>query len=159
MLFNIFIPFLLLAHDYHVSIYNLDFKENECQISMKLFSDDMKKALELSGNKMQIGDFPDEGQESELMQKYIKDNFNVFLNKVEMELIFEGAEWDEDFHTIIFYWLIPLKNNSLENLEISNSIFTEVSEEQQNMHYIVRNENKTSVLLDKSITKTSVQLN
>lgn len=148
---------LLFAHDYHVSIYNLDFKENECQVSMKLFSDDMEKALELSDNPIRIGDFPGEGKDSEAMQKYIMDNFKLLQNGVEMELNFEGAEWDEDFHTVVFYWLVPLRNMQDGNFELSNSIFTEVSEEQQNMHYIVRKEYKTSLLLDKTITKKAIQ--
>lgn len=157
MIIKIILPLLLLAHDYHVSIYNLEFKEDECQISMKLFSDDMEKAMELSGESIRIGDFPGEGHDSEVMQKYIKDNFKLFQNGVEMKMNFEGAEWDEDFHTVIFYWLVPLRNMQDGNLEISNSIFTEVSEEQQNMHYIVRKEYKASLLLDKTITKKVIQ--
>ena len=160
MLFNaltwIFLV-LLNPHDYHVGIFDIEIKDHRVQISQKLFSDDVQKALMLSGLTVRFGDNINEEELSKSLQQYIKKHFAVTINDEKAELTYIGSEWDDDFHTFFMFWQVDLHSDEVKTIDIFNDILLEVTSDQQNMHRVKSNEKEFSLLLDKSRTKGQIQ--
>lgn len=131
------LPFTLcyLLHDYHVSIYNIHFNEEsrKLEVSQKFFVDDFERALEISGNKTIFGKDLVSARESANARAYIKEHFTIKVKDEKVDLNFVGAEW-EDVHAMYFYWESE-ELPEFEEISITNTIFLEVSNQQENMHY------------------------
>lgn len=143
----------LLPHEYHVSITNIEVKEQQIQISQKLFADDMEKALLLSGKVVHFKDDLNEIQLTEALQVYVRDHFQISVSGKEITLKYVGAEWDNDYHAFYLFWEGELKNENYKSIEIFNNMLLEVSAEQQNKHYLKSGEKESDLLLDKDQIK------
>lgn len=146
------LAFILLSfaypHEYHVGIYNIAFKGEEVQVSQKLFSDDFEMALYKKGKRIHIGDDLSEDAVSKAMQAYIREHFSIRVDNEKVPLDYVGTEWDDDLHSIYLYWKGKISTAEVRNVEISNTIFLEVSPDQQNMHYLLYNGIKKDLLLE-----------
>lgn len=151
--------FTALLHEYHVGFYTIVVKENTCQITMKLFSDDFEKALHKQGNEVKIGDDLLEKELSLLLRSYISSHFKLSMSGNEKKLNFVGAEWDDDYHAMYFYWECELNESDKKEINIENSIFLEISKEQQNMHHIKFDDKEYTLLLDYNKRTSTVSLN
>ncbi len=148
ILINLFL--LLLGspdHDYHVGIYEVEVKENRFQISQKLFTDDFEKALKMISDDIVFNSDDPDDEFLTHIESYIRNHFSIRVDGQEVELDFLGAEWEE-FHVVYLYWE-SASLDPFESFEIRNTIFYEVSSDQQNMHHIKFKEKKVSLLLEK----------
>ena len=148
---------LSVGHEYHVGLYHLYFKDQGIQISQKLFIDDFEKALMLSGKAVKIGDDLQEEKVSSALQEYIKHHFALSYENKEIPITYIGAEW-EDYHTIFLYWEVEKLPENMSELKIRNTIFLEVSNDQQNMHHIHSADKEHSLLLERNKTEGSINI-
>lgn len=152
MLFQLIVRIFLISfppHEYHVSITHIEVKDQQIQISQKLFADDMEKALLLSGKVVHFKDDLNDIQLTEALQIYVRDHFRISISGKEITLKYVGVEWDNDYHAFYLFWEGELKNENTISLEIFNNMLLEVSAEQQNKHYLKSGEKESDLLLDK----------
>ena len=136
----------LIPHEYHLSIHEIDINDGRIEITQKLFADDFEMAFHKMGMELSIGDDLGEEDVSSAMQTYVQDHFELIADQKKVELIFIGAEWDSDLHTIYLYWEGEI-NSATDQLEVRNTIFQEVSQEQENMHHLLWDSQKHSFVL------------
>ena len=148
---------LFSLHDFHVSITEMELKDNRITISQKLFSDDFSKALMLRGSSAVIGDDLLEKSINTEMRSYIAEHFSISTGEKKLEIKFAGAEW-LDYHTLYMYWESEEVEDLTEEITIYNEIFTEVSREQQNMHYFRNNGRDEALLLNAEKTTGKLRI-
>jgi len=160
VLLNIFLSaFLIFSadHDYHVGIYEIEFKGDRFQISQKLFTDDFEKALKLNGSDFIFSEENKDPAFLKLIQLYINDHFSLSIKNEVQKLNFIGMEW-EDYHVVYLYWESEKIPTDFNSFEIRNDIFLEISDEQKNMHHIKVNGKESNLLLEKGRTEGIVTL-
>jgi len=146
---------IIPAHDYHVGIYEIEYKNNRFQVSQKLFVDDFEKALKKIDDEIVFGDELTEAMLAQAMKEYLNIHFRITIDRELLQLSYVGAEW-EDEHAIYVYWESSEVPSDFRSMNIFNNIFLEVSPEQQNMHHIKINDQQKTLLLKKGKTEGSI---
>ena len=149
-----------LPHEYHVSLTDIRFNKDSSrlEISMNLFIDDFEKAMHLAGKKVRIGDDINNEKLRNAISSYLNKHFQIQVNKKELELTYLGAEWEDDLHSFYAYMECPLEL-PINEISLFNDVFIEVSEKQENMHYLHIGGNQESVLLNAQKKKMVISLN
>lgn len=135
----------LLAHDFYVSVTEVDFKNNSLQITMKVFINDLEEALKLQGKpKLNLG----EPNENELSKEYIKQyllpRFYLKVNDKLKPYKYVGQEVEDD---AVWIYLEFSGIENIKSLEIMNSIITEKYDSQTNLiHTNINGVNKSLIL-------------
>ena len=162
-LLTILIPITLISagelHEYHVSITEIQLNKDKqrVELSMQLFVDDFEKALRIANKKVVIKDDLTDEKVWTVIQWYLEEHFSLTVNGSKLMLTYLGTEWDDDLHS--FYVFIEGEvTDEISDISIYNSVFTEVSESQENMHHISIGTFKKSVLLVKDKEHASMSL-
>lgn len=163
-LFFIFIPFITVPtveeeHEYHISITEINLNKDSqlLEISMQLFVDDFEKALHIAKRKVKITDDLSEEKTWSAIQQYLDEHFSLKINGSKLMLRYLGAEWDDDLHAFFVFIEAEVKDEVSE-ISIYNSVFTEVDEDQQNMHHLTIGSFKKSVLLVRDKEHSSINI-
>jgi len=130
---NLFVTNRALAHPVHISVVNLDFKENkDITFSVKLFRDDFSKILN-KNNKTQIQ--IDEKTKLKEIDKYViayiykhfrlQENSKIDDYQLKKMKISGLAVW--------FYFTIKNQKKKLKTLKIRNSLMTDLYPDQTNL--------------------------
>jgi len=147
MLLNISLIFLILlsnVHPFHVSVCEIYHNPDtfSLEISMKIFIDDMELAVQKSEQSdFKLADIPEKNVDNEQLYDYLKKHFSISVDKKEINLEFVGFEFDED---AVLCYLEGKKIKKINSVEISNTLLTEVFDDQINLtHFQYKDEMKS----------------
>jgi predicted RNase H-related nuclease YkuK (DUF458 family) len=154
ILFSFLSAFTL--HKFYVGVFQIDyFKEKKAvQITARLFIDDLEKALYKKHNKHIYITTKDEIAEANtLIANYLSEKLKIKINNKSQSLQFLTKEQEDNI--VICYLKIPFKDN-IKDLEITNTVLSDIFNEQQNLVHLNLNSNKKTLLFTN--TETSQKL-
>ncbi|WP_396150755.1 DUF6702 family protein [Flavobacterium sp.] len=154
ILFSFLSAFTL--HKFYVGVFQIDyFKEKKAvQITARLFIDDLEKALYKKHNKHIYITTKDEIAEANtLIANYLSEKLKIKINNKSQSLQFLTKEQEDNI--VICYLKIPFKDN-IKDLEITNTVLSDIFKEQQNLVHLNLNSNKKTLLFTN--TETSQKL-
>jgi hypothetical protein len=145
------------VHDYHVSIVEIhhNTEENKLTISHQLFIDDLERGLsKLSSTPLQIGTAKEDPKTDEYIETYLNNRFSIYLNGKKAAISLVGKEL-EDHHNLWCY--AQIKNvHHIDSLMLYNTVFTELFDDQQNLHHLYINGHKKSIAMNKGFFQTTL---
>ncbi len=165
---TIYIIILLLStsihanqkHEFHISVAEMGYNASESmlQITFKVFTDDMEKALSAMEKKeIKIQSQGHSKKLDTLIYKYFDMRFKVDINNSPKKISFIGQE--TDLEATWCYFMIENVNEHIDHINISSFIMTEIFEDQQNIIHLKINQFKKSVLLNKDKTQEKIIVN
>lgn len=140
----IYLLISMSTHPFHVSVSEVYFNEkaHSLEISMKIFTDDFELAIQKRGNaEFRLLDTKAEIVDEETIRSYLIDNFKIGIDGELVNLDFVGFEFDGNATLCYFE---GRKVKKINNIEIDNSIITEVFDDQINLtHFHYKEEMKS----------------
>ena len=144
------LPFANGEHIFHLSMCEIDYnaKVNSLEISLKIFIDDFELALERKeGYKMlKIGSEKEHKKADQYILDYLKESFIIENKDGPLNYEFIGKELDEDLIAIWCYLEITNVPQP-KDLTITNSVLTEVYDDQNNIINIQISKEQTGYLM------------
>lgn len=149
--FILVIGFFLLtgfAHKFYVSIMEVTHNTENAslEIAVKLFTDDLEAALEAgTTTKLWVGDPDREAPETDsLLARYFEQRLTIEVNGKTQKASMLGKELEADVT-----WCYLEINNipTIDKLNISNHLLTEISDEQKNIVHVYVGDKEKSLLL------------
>ncbi len=144
-------------HKFYVGVFQVDyFKEKKAvQITTRLFIDDLEKALYKKYNKHFYITTKDEVTDANTyIAKYLDEKLKIKINNKIQSVQFLTKEQEENI--VICYLKINFKDN-IKDLEITNSVLTDVFSEQQNLAHLNINGNKKTILFTNTETNQKLK--
>ncbi|WP_177730047.1 DUF6702 family protein [Flavobacterium inviolabile] len=144
-------------HKFYVSIFQMNYvpEKKTMQITARIFTDDLEKALEKKSKKKIYLATPKEAPETEeLLKKYLAEKVRIKINNTEKTIRFLGRETEDDVE--ICYLTVPV-SEKINTLEVYNTVLTEIFPDQQNIIHTSVNSNKKSLLLTNSKPKELIE--
>jgi len=139
-------------HDFHSSLTNIEQVNGRYEITLRLFSDDLEKAVSaFAKKKVNLEELESEG----LLQNYLTRNLkiqSIGSSRINWEWI--GYEAGPEATKI--YLEYKAKDNA--SLTVRSTLLTEMYDDQQNIVTLNRNGTKQSQLLDKEKTSYTFEL-
>lgn len=137
----------VLVHPLHVSVTEIAFdtKEKELEITLRVFTDDLELAIR-DAKKNENLDLlkPANTTIDKLVWEYLEPRFKVSVEGKPQPVKYLGHEKDED--VLVFYIQVqPVKN--FQTLSITNSIITELYDDQANLVNVTLNDKTKSLRL------------
>jgi len=118
-------------HPFHVSISELEIKQDTLQISLRIFTDDLESALkEISGKKVFLNDPSRPKQNFVFIRDYLQQKFGYSNGAKNERVDWLGHEFEDDV-CWIYGQVAVAKDQRI--LFIRNDILTEVFDNQQNI--------------------------
>jgi len=151
--------FSFTAHKYYISLIKVEYKteKQSVQITMRIFIDDLQDTLNKTYTKnFELGVADEDKDINTLIINYIKDNFTVKINSQNISYQFLGKEYEKD---VIFLYLEIKNVESIQNIEIQNSMLMRIFPEQKNIIKLHINNTKKTFLLTKEKDKNLLKLN
>ncbi len=147
MFFNIL---FLAIHTFYISITQVQYNEDTdaIEVSMKLFTDDLEKALEARTTERLYLNTEKENKKADLLlREYLKRHFKITVDDKEHEINFLGKEYEDD----ATWCYIEVKNigGKLEKINIQNSTLTDTFDGQANLVHCSYKGKKKSLLFKK----------
>ena len=155
ILFSFLSAFTL--HKFYVGVFQIDyFKEKKAvQITARLFIDDLEKALYKKHNKHIYITTKDEIAEANtLIANYLSEKLKIKINNKSQSLQFLSKEQEDNI--VICYLKIPFKDN-IKDLEITNTVLSDIFKEQQNLVHLNLNSNKKTLLFTNTETNQKLK--
>lgn len=157
-----FLPFLLLLllpfllslkprHDYHVSVTQMQYNNasHSFEVSIRVFTDDMEKALSQSHSKQRFV-LKDNDQNDRFVEEYIRKSFVLTdSQKKNAPIKYIGKEQEADATWI--YLEIPFQG-TLNGSRLLNVTLMEVFDDQVNMTNVKYSSEKKTFLFKKGQT-------
>lgn len=138
---------LLLLHPLHISVTEITFdaKENELEIMLRVFTDDLESAIRNAKNDSDLNLLKPKGTTTDkLAWEYLQSKLKITTDGEAHTLKYLGHEADDD--VLIFYIQVqPAKK--FETISITNSIITEFYEDQSNLVNITVDDETKSLKL------------
>lgn len=121
----------MLLHDFHVSITEIDYQDQELQCTMRVFSDDLEMRLEEdSGLHLDLGEEHEHALTDSLIANYLQNSFRIELKGKNLDLEYLGKEVDYEMTYLYFYFKCK---RAPEELSLSNRVFFDSFEDQSNI--------------------------
>ena len=155
LLFALFSAFTF--HKFYVGVFQIDyFKEKKAvQITARLFIDDLEKALYKKHNKHFYLTTKDEiSDANSYIASYLSEKLKIKINNKVQTLQFLFKEQENNI--VICYLKINFKDN-MKELDISNTILTDIFEGQQNLVHLNINGNKKTILFTNTETNQKLK--
>lgn len=143
-------------HEFYLSVTDINYiqEEKSLQVISRVFTDDFEDVLNKRYNKdfKLIPKF--EVKEIDVfIEKYIRDKFILETNRGQLTFKYVGRKYEDD----MIYLFLEVENlEAFEVLTVENSILIDLFEEQKNMIHFKSNDFKKSFILEKDITKRSI---
>jgi hypothetical protein len=150
LLFALFSAFTF--HKFYVGVFQIDyFKEKKAvQITARLFIDDLEKALYKKHNKHFYLTTKDEiSDANSYIASYLSEKLKIKINNKVQTLQFLFKEQENNI--VICYLKINFKEN-MKELDIYNTILTDIFKGQQNLVHLNINGNKKTILFTNTET-------
>lgn len=124
------------AHPIYISSTMIDYieKERRVEISIKLFNDDLERALSKRTSKDIEIDTDRETEDVDLLiSAYVQDHFKLYFNDKLIKLKVLGSEVlkDDDFYATYVY-LEATRVRRPKKIKVENSLLFDVEDSQQN---------------------------
>jgi len=133
-----------ILHPFHVSVCEIYHNEQakSLEISMKIFIDDFELAIQKDGAEdFQLLDVSGDLVDPKKIEAYLKKRFQIKVNGEKIAQNFLGFEFDND---AVLCYLEHTRVKKIDNIEIDNSIITEVYDDQINLtHFQYKGEMKS----------------
>jgi len=140
----------LFAFTLHKEYYSLtkihyNAKSESLEITMRLFTDDMERALsEYYKKPLELGTKIEIADADKLLELYLSQQFKVRLNTIDRRYKFIGKEFEKD---AIYLYLEVADVKNIKELGVTNTILTILFLEQENIIKInVNNQHKSMIL-------------
>lgn len=136
-------------HDFHVSVAQVHHREGQWQVSLKVFTDDLQKAVstELSGSKVQA---------DSALARYLRVHFGLRTPQQESPppLRYLGYEKEINLTYLYFYYPAP---PSPAAVVIKNTFFMELFEDQVNIVNVTVGEELETAYLKQDTPRLKLQ--
>jgi len=146
-MFTLIWGWMVAMHPFYISVTDINYNEKtqSLEIAQKIFWDDLEVTLgNLSGEKI---DFlkPEEPEELEkLIEEYLLEKNNLFVNGQQVKLVYIGYEIEED---AAWFYLEGKQVLTPKSAKIRNAILINDFHDQQNMvNFYVDGKPKTLIL-------------
>jgi len=140
------------VHKFYMAIYQVNFvpEKKMLQITSRIFVDDLNKALEKKySKKFFLGTDKETVESTDLLKKYLAENFTIKVNGQTKNINFLSKEMDGD--VLVCYSSIK-DISKINSLEIHNSVLINCFSEQQNIVHVTAFGTKKSFLFTESST-------
>ena len=141
--------FFSYLHPFHVSVCDVDFKEESksIQVSQRIFLDDLEKALnEKYDINIAIDDKSTESYRDSIIQVYLFETLNLIIDGKVRNRNYIGNEIEED---AMWCYIEYEGIKKFETLEMTNRVLLETFDDQANIVHFSYGESEKSVKLDK----------
>ncbi len=150
LLLALLIPlFSFTMHKYYISLTQIELKDKNLQIQMRVFLDDFEKELNNTFQKdFQLTTKYEIKNVDSFFYKHLQNKFQITINDSIQHYQFIGKEYESD--AINFY--LEIENPSrIQSILIRNNLLTETFENQENIIKLkINNTNKTFILTAKN---------
>lgn len=123
------------AHEFYVSLTNAKFipAENSIQVSIKIFTDDLEKALSKAENTtIFLNEKKILPQHQEQIKKYLLQKFLLSVNEQKIEFNYVGSEQEDD----ATWCYLEFKNvKNVQSIKIENLILIDIFDTQANISH------------------------
>jgi hypothetical protein len=152
----------MAPHDFHVSKAQVDIQtaSREVQITLHIFLDDLEDALAQRGQtQLFLGTQKEKADAEEQLLIYLKDQFGLRSEDLDLEFELIGKEMSEDLAAIWCYLLVS-EVPEIRQVVVRNEILMELYDDQKNLiHVRLDGESKDFYMLQKGDVSRSVRLN
>lgn len=151
----VFCVALVLAplHDFHASITRIDYNEESkvLEITLRVFTDDMSSGLDTyTGRNLSFGTPMESPSVNEKLPEYLNSRFKVLVDGKPIGYKYLGKELEEDATWI---YLESEKTKPSKTIQVTNSVLTELFDDQGNIiHINIRGKKHTMGLSKENIT-------
>jgi len=125
--------FAFNAHKFYLSLTQIEYNEKNksLEIIINVFIDDMETTLnKLHSKKFEL-DTKNEPKDSDAyFLKYLQDNVKLKINGKPVSYNYVGKEYDDD---VVFFYLEVKDINSVQEIDINNTLLLEDFPDQQNL--------------------------
>lgn len=124
------------AHDMHVSVCELRWNEasGAFEVSIKVFIDDLERALTKDGAPGLFIGTPKEAKEADTyIARYIQKHFKISLDGKGLMAEYMGKETSEDFLAVWCYVQFSAQVSHGKKCTLSNDILLDLYEDQRNI--------------------------
>lgn len=156
LLLSLFNLFFAAFHPFHVSVCEIEYnaERQTLQVTHKIFLDDLEDALAL-----QYKTRPDlirnlNGKEGEMVERYVTENFNLYVNSEKVAHTYIGHEQDGDAVWCFIEFKAPADGRSFD---FNNRILTELFSDQTNILHMQYGEKTKSLRFNRKNTTGSLQ--
>lgn len=141
------ITVLTVVHPLHISVteISLDEKENELEIMIRVFTDDLEQAIRSERKNPDLNLWsPGKTTTDKLAWEYLQPKFKLTSGGEVLNLKYLGHEKDEDV-TVFYIQVQPMQK--FEAISVTNSIITELYDDQSNLINVTLGETTKSLRL------------
>ena len=124
------------AHDIHVSVCELRWNEESgaFEVSVKIFIDDLERALALEGAPgLFIGTPKESAEASRYIAAYLRKHLTIDVDGTRLTPDFVGKEISEDLLAVWCYVEFPANLSRSKKCTLSNDILLELYDDQRNI--------------------------
>lgn len=146
------------THKYYVSTSLFEYKEkmNTIQVTVRVFEDDFINALNTRYQKdLDLDSDLNEPENKQLISDYLLVNLGVVAENQKLKFNFLGSEEKNDTTALYIEFDIF---NSPKSIKISNSLFIELFDDQQNVIHFKTDIQRKSFLLNKDTQSVTIDL-
>ena len=140
---NIHLILLILGsfiHDFHMAKTEVTINQGKqrYEITQFVFLDDLQEALTANGHPKLNLCTPEESDSANgYIIDYLQDHFTLSTD----EVVLDSAQWigkeiSEDLAGVYIYYAYPSEDVEPKQLNVKNTIFTEIFDDQKNLVYI-----------------------
>lgn len=140
------------AHDFHVSLTELVYQDQEVQATIKVFADDLQRALEEQGSTVPLNQ---KERAKPQVEAYLKKFFMLRLDGQQLPGTLLGYE--QEVEVIYIYYALPLSSLP-KALTIENRLFFELFEDQSHIVNFKTDQGWASVFLSHQKPKAVLNL-
>lgn len=149
MILNIFLYlYVSLLHPLHLSVVDIhhNSQHRSLEITQRLFADDLEDALrKFKGGKVDVLNPPDREELKKIIGDYVLQNFSLYLNDKPVRMNYLGYEQEEE---AIWVYLEVSKVQDFRSIEVTNTVFFEMFDDQTNLINVKKNGKIRSMKLD-----------
>lgn len=139
----------LAPHKFYVSMCQIRHKpaDHSVELTMKIFTDDLEKALlEFAGKPVHLDNKDLTKEIDGLLKRYLNDHLSISMDDQKVTLQYLGMELDYD---VTWCYLEGTAPEAFHKFEIRNDLLTEIFEDQVNIVNIVASGKKKGLLLNR----------
>jgi hypothetical protein len=124
------------AHDIHVSVCELRWNEESgaFEVAVKIFIDDLERALTLEGAPgLFVGTPKESAEANQYIASYLRKHFTIDVDGTRLTPDFVGKEISDDLLAVWCYVEYPANLSRSKKCTLSNDILLELYDDQRNI--------------------------
>lgn len=152
-LFLLVISLSFTTHKYYLSLTQIEFvsEKKSVQVIINVFMDDIELALnDINKIDLKLTTEQELKNNDPYFKNYLQENLKFKINNTEKDFEYLGKEYDGD---LVFFYLEISNIQSIEKLELKNTILVGHFDDQQNLIKTKINGSNKSKLLTKKTDK------